>query len=92
MPEWLIERGIGETRFARIEHGRIIEARILVGGIVPAGTELMGRLKRSGLQLVAEVDGQEYLLPEGAPGVTDGGQLKIEVTREIIPGREFWKP
>jgi len=91
LPEWLIERGIGETRFARIEHGRIIEARILVGGIVPAGTELMGRLKRSGLQLVAEVDGQEYLLPEGAPGVTDGGQLKIEVTREIIPGREFWK-
>lgn len=91
MPEWLIERGIGEARFARIECGRIIEARILVDGIVPAGSELMGRLKRSGLQLVADVDGQEYLLPDGAPGVSDGGQLKIEVTREIIPGREFWK-
>ncbi|HEY7005723.1 MAG TPA: ribonuclease [Sphingomicrobium sp.] len=91
MPEWLIEHGIGETRFARIEDGRIVEARILVDGIVPAGTELVGRLKRSGLQLVADVDGQEYLLPDGAHGVTDGGQLKIEVTREIIPGREFWK-
>jgi hypothetical protein len=91
LPEWLIERGIGETRFARIMDGRIVEARILVDGIVPAGTELMGRLKRSGLQLVADVDGQEYLLPEGAHGVTDGGKLRIEVTREIIPGREFWK-
>ncbi len=91
MPEWLIERGIGETRFARIEDGRIVEARILIDGIVSAGTELVGRLKRSGLQLIADVDGQEYLLPEGAHGVTEGSELKIEVTREIIPGVESWK-
>lgn len=91
MPEWLVERGIGETRFARIKDGRIIEARILVDGIVPAGTELAGRLKRSGVQLFADVEGQEYLLPEGAHGVTDGAQLRIEVIREIIPGMESWK-
>ncbi|HEY4070828.1 MAG TPA: ribonuclease [Sphingomicrobium sp.] len=91
MPERLIERGIGETRFARIVDERIVEARILVDGIVPAGTKLMGRLKRSGLQLVADVEGQEYLLPDGALEVTEGAPLKIEVTREIIPGREFWK-
>ncbi|HEX6661189.1 MAG TPA: ribonuclease [Sphingomicrobium sp.] len=91
MPEWLIERGIGETRSARIEDGRIVEARILVDGIVSAGTELVGRLKRSGRQLIADVEGQEYLLPDGAPGVTEGAELKIEVTREIIPGIESWK-
>lgn len=91
MPEWLVERGIGETRFARIEDGRIVEARILVDGIVPAGTGLVGRLKRSGLQLFAESGGQDYLLPEGAHGVTDGAEVTFEVTRERIPGIETWK-
>ncbi|HEX6740324.1 MAG TPA: ribonuclease [Sphingomicrobium sp.] len=91
MPDWLIERGIGETRFARIEDGEIVAARILVDGIVSAGTVLTGRLKRSGFQLFAEVDGQDYFLPGGAHGVTDGAPLKIEVTREIIPGWESWK-
>ena len=28
MPEWLIERGIGETRAALVEDGEIIEARV----------------------------------------------------------------
>ena len=91
MPDWLIERGIGETRFARIEQGEIVEARILVDGIVAAGTVLTGRLKRSGFQLFAESDGQDYFLPGGAHGATEGGTLKFEVTREIIPGWEAWK-
>lgn len=91
MPEWLIERGIGETRYARIKDGEIVESRITVDGIVPAGTQLVGRLKRSGFQLFADVDGREYLLPAGAHGVSDGAELKIEVTREYIPGAENWK-
>jgi hypothetical protein len=33
----------------------------------------------------------EYLLPKGAPGVTEGAALNIEVTREEIPGAEPWK-
>jgi len=91
LPEWLVERGIGETRYARIKDERIIEARILVDGIVPAGTELTGKLKRSGFQLFAEVEGEEYLLPDGADGITDGAQLRFEVIRERIPGMETWK-
>jgi hypothetical protein len=91
LPEWFIERGIGETRFARIKNGEIIEARILVDGIVPAGTQLTARLKRSGFQLFADADGEDYLLPDGAHGVTEGAKLRIEVTREIIPGAESWK-
>ena len=61
-PEWLIERGIGETRAALVESGRIIEARILRDGVIPAGTVLSARLKTVGRNAVAVVDGQEYLL------------------------------
>ena len=91
MPEWLYEKGIGETRFARVKDGCIVEARILLDGIVPAGTELTGRLKRSGVQLFADVEGEEYLLPDGAQGVTEGAPLKVEVIRERVPGLETWK-
>jgi hypothetical protein len=35
-------------------------------------------------------DGQEYLLPKGALGVTEGSRIAIKVTREAI-GTEGWK-
>ena len=91
MPDWLIERGIGETRFARIEDGAIVETRVRLDGVVPAGTRLRGRLRRTGSQLIAAVDGEEYLLPGGAHGATDGQAVTIEVVRERIPGFEPWK-
>lgn len=90
-PEWLIEHGIGETRVVHIEDGGIVEARILLDGVVRAGTVLEARLKQSGPRAVAEANSQEYLLPKGAPGVTEGAALTIEVTREAIPGTEPWK-
>ena len=91
MPEWLIERGIGETRAVLVEGGRIIEARVLRDGVVQAGTVLAARLKASGRPAIAIAEGQEYLLPKGAPGVTQGSSLSIEVTREAIGGPEPWK-
>jgi hypothetical protein len=91
LPEWLAERGIGETRFARVVDGEIVEARILVDGIVPAGTQLKGQLERHGHQLLAMADGERFLLPDGAHGFTDGSSLTFEVTREKIPGVEAWK-
>ncbi|HET9398296.1 MAG TPA: ribonuclease, partial [Sphingomicrobium sp.] len=90
-PEWLIERGIGETRAALVEDGRIVEARILRDGAVPAGTILLARLTNTGRNAIAVADGREYLLPKGAPGVTEGAQLNIEVTREALGGVEPWK-
>ena len=90
-PEWLIERGIGETRCALVERGRIVEARVLVDGIVPAGTILEAKLKSVGPNGIAMAEGQEYLLPNGAPGVTQGARLNIEVTREALGGAEPWK-
>ena len=91
MPDWLIERGIGETRAALVENGRIVEARILRDGVIPAGTTLEAKLKRVGRNAVAVADGQEYLFPKGAPGVTEGAKLTIEITREELGGAEPWK-
>lgn len=92
LPEWLVERGIGETRAALVERGEIIEARIELEGAVPAGTVLGARLRSTGRNAVATDDQQrEYLLPPAPAGVTEGAALNIEVTREAIPGAEPWK-
>ena len=93
MPEWLIERGIGETRYALVEDGEIVEARIELDGIVRAGNIISARLvsARARNALARDGHGIEYLLPAGAPGVTEGAELHIEVTREAIPGAEPWK-
>lgn len=92
MPEWLIERGIGEIRTALVDDGSIVEARIRRDGIVAAGTILPARLIRSAARnAVAAADGREYLVPKGAPGATEGANIVIEVTREDLGGAEPWK-
>ena len=95
MAEWLIERGIGETRVALVEGGTIVEARIELDGVTPAGTVLAARLidaGQSGRNAVArDPSGIEYLFPKAPAGVTEGAALNIEVMREAIPGSEPWK-
>jgi len=91
LPDWLVERGIGETRAVRVEGGSIVESRILLDDALPAGTVLEARLAEVGVPAVAEAGKQEYLLPAGAAGKTQGAKLAIEVTRERIPGAEPWK-
>ena len=93
MPEWLVERGIGERRSALIQNGEIVEAKIELDGIRRAGTVLGARLIRSAPRnAVARDDaGGEYLLPGGAAGATEGSAVTIEIRREAIPGGEDWK-
>jgi hypothetical protein len=91
LPEWLIERGVGETRCALVESGEIVEARIEIEGVVPAGTVLKATLKKAARPITAVAGGVEYQLPKGAPGVTEGAAFNIEVTRAAIPGNEPWK-
>ena len=91
MPEWLVERGIGETRCVLVEGSEIIEARVLFDGSVVAGTVLEAVLKQTGRPAIAAAGKGEFLLPSDAPGVTEGARLFIEVTREAIPGAEPWK-
>jgi hypothetical protein len=95
LPEWLVERGIGETRAALIENGEIVEARIELDGALPAGSIVVARLIHvgtGGRNAVARDDsGIEYLLRQSSAGVTEGAAVAIEVTREAIPGTEPWK-
>lgn len=95
MPEWLVESGLGETRLVRLERGEIVEARILLDGVVRAGTVIeAGLVSRGegGRNAVARTsDGSEYLLPKAAAGATEGAAIRIEVMREAIPGSEPWK-
>jgi ribonuclease G len=90
-PEWLIERGLGETRALRIDGGEIVAARILVDGIVPAGTILAARLARARQPAIATAAGADYVLRDGASGATEGQPIAIAVVREAIPGAEPWK-
>ena len=87
----VIERGIGETRAALIDDGEIVEARIDLDGVTPAGSVIAARLVNNGTNgrnavAVAE-GGTEYLLPRGAPGAAQGQTLTIEVTRDPSPAR-----
>ena len=74
-----------------VDDGAIVEARVLLEGTVPAGSVIDAKLIEAGRPAIAAGDSGEYMLPAGAPGVTEGARLAIEVTREAIPGAEPWK-
>lgn len=79
----------------RVAEGEIVEARILPDGIVRAGSVLEARLISNGAggrnAVARSGSGDDYLLPRGASGFAEGAALRIEVTREAIPGAEPWK-
>lgn len=91
MPEWFIERGIGESRCALVEDGEIAEARVELEGGTPAGSVIAARLKQVMRPAIAIAQDVEYLLPKGAAGMSEGAALNIEITRQAIPGSEPWK-
>ena len=74
-----------------VEGGEIVEARIILEGVARAGTGRQAVLKSAGTPAIAADGDQEYLLPKGAAGVTEGQTITIEITREAIPGPEPWK-
>ena len=95
MAEWIIEAGIGETRAVLVEDGDIVEALVELEGVVPAGSVVRARLASIGMggrnAVARDESGQEFLMPAGAPGVSEGAALAIEVTRSAFPGSEPWK-
>jgi hypothetical protein len=95
LPEWLVEKGIGESRAALVDNGRIVEARIQLEGTIPAGTVIEARLIDTGTHgrngVARTSDGTEYLLPFIPRELTEGQEISIEVTRSPIPGPEPWK-
>jgi hypothetical protein len=91
LPEWVIEDGVAETRAALIEDGEIVEGRVRRDGIMPAGTVLEAKLVAVAPRVTVEAGGERFLLPRGVSGVTEGGRLVVEVTREALGGAEPWK-
>lgn len=91
MPEWIVEEGIGETRAALVEGGEIVEARVRRAGIVPAGSVLEAKLVAVAPRVSVAAAGEEFLLPRGISGVSEGRTIRILVTREALGGRESWK-
>ena len=91
MPEWIVEEGIGETRAALVDGEEIIEARVRRDGITAAGTILEARLVAVAPRVMVEAGGETFLLPRGVSGISEGGRLLIEVTREALGGTEPWK-
>jgi hypothetical protein len=91
LPNWLAERGIGETRFALIEGGEIVETRVQLDSTVQAGAVIAAKLRQVAKPTIAVAGDTEFMLPRGAPGMSEGATLNIEVTRAAIPGGEPWK-
>lgn len=78
----------------RVVDEEIVEARILLHGTTRAGSVIEAQLISKGVggrNAIALGDGTEFLLPRGAGTATEGAAIRIEVTREAIPGRESWK-
>lgn len=91
MPEWIIEHGIGETRAALVDQGGIVEARVRRAGVTPAGTVIEAKLVAIAPRVTVEAAGEQFLLPHGVSGISEGKVLSIEITREALGGSEPWK-
>jgi ribonuclease G len=95
LPEWLVEKGIGESRAALLDGGRIVEARIQLEGTIPAGTVIEARLVNVGANgrnaIAMTAKGTEYLLPHVPRELTEGQSINIEITRPPLLAPEPWK-
>lgn len=92
MPEWVAERGIGETRCALLERDHILAARIQPDDLLVAGTVQEARLAAVAPRPLARLDdGSEVLLQRRPVGVSEGGRFALEITRPALPGPEPWK-
>jgi hypothetical protein len=92
LAEWLFERGIGETRAALVEDGRILEAAIELPGL-RGGTVATGRLTAilmPGRRGIVTLDQGGEALLEPLPRITEGATLRVEIVREALAeeGRE----
>jgi hypothetical protein len=84
VPEWIYEEGLGETRAALMDQGRIVEALVEWESAHPKpGAVVSGRLRP---HRIAELDdgGEAYLDPLQYP-VTEGAKIKLLITREALP-------
>lgn len=88
----MVERGIGETRFALIDGDTILAARIEPEGMLRYGDVLPARLAEARPRPLARLDdGREVLLTRAPKGVSEGGRFDLLIRRPALPGTEPWK-
>ena len=59
--------------------------------MTPAGTILDARLVAVAPRVAVEAGGEQFLMPRGVSGISEGSRLRIEVVREALGGTENWK-
>ncbi|SNS56804.1 ribonuclease [Sphingopyxis indica] len=92
MAEWIYDAGIGETRAALVEDGRIIEARIERASDGPrVGAVLAARLVEPG-KVALDAPGEPIATLSGTRGLSLGSRLIVEITRMALRERGRAKP
>jgi len=86
---WLYEAGIGENRAMFVENGQCVEVRLerqsggaKAGSIVDAKFNQQWVAGMSGI--ITLDDGQECLLQTLPLGLTEGAEVRVEITREAL--------
>jgi hypothetical protein len=96
LAEWLYEDGIGEARAALVDHGRILRARIEIEGApFRVGAVRDGRLgarRPDGRAAISFDNGATALIDRPPPGVSEGGRVRVEITRAPIAERGRDRP
>lgn len=89
MPEWQIERGIGEDRALLIEGDRVLAAKCRWPGEVHAGQDYPARLirKTGSRGLGALPSGREVWLDKLPRSASEGEMLPITITRAAMTER-----
>lgn len=89
MAHWLYEDGIGEERAARIERGRIVEARIqrhderhIAGAVLDV--KLLAKSAGGHRARAMLPDGSEAMLQPLPRGVSEGATVRAEIVREAL--------
>lgn len=91
LADWLIEKGIGETRALLVEGEEALAAKLIGPGEIAAGTHATGKLitklkgTRRGVAVLAK--GSEALVDHLPPSATEGQTLDLIITRAPIADR-----
>ncbi|MHB9880489.1 ribonuclease [Pacificimonas sp. ICDLI1SI03] len=84
----IVERGIGEDRFAHTKGDAIVEAWVERAGTLLHGHVYQGRLTRKlGSRGEGDIDGQTILIDPWPAGLTEGATTPLQIIREAIPER-----
>ena len=91
MPEWLVERGIGEDRALLLDGDVPLAAKVRWSGDLEAGKVVEAKLavktagSRRGIAKLG--DGSEVLLDRIPPGFTEGAKILVQIKRDAVAER-----